>query len=113
MPIAKQFRPELTFISAGQDVHYADPIGGMLVTSGGFKGLTERVKSVSPRGKVVACLEGGYNLKSLADSVLTVCGSLFDFPVRTDDEAVERGISRDVRDRVDKALKIQSDYWQL
>jgi acetoin utilization deacetylase AcuC-like enzyme len=113
IPIAKQFGPELTFISAGQDVHYADPIGGMLVTSDGFKGLTERIKSVSPRGKVVACLEGGYNPKSLADSVLAVCGSLFDFPVKTDDKALERGVSNDVRERVDRAVRIQSDYWQL
>lgn len=113
VPIAKQFTPELTFISAGQDVHYADPIGGMVVTSDGFRGLTDRIKSISPPGKVVACLEGGYNLKSLADSVLTVCGSLFDFPVGIEHEVVERGVSKDVRDRVDRAVKIQSDYWQL
>jgi acetoin utilization deacetylase AcuC-like enzyme len=113
IPIAKQFEPQLTFISAGQDVHYADPIGGMLVTSDGFRGLTERIKSATPRGKVIACLEGGYNLQALANSVLAICGSLFDFPTRINEDAVDQGVSKHVRDRVDKALTIQSEYWQL
>jgi acetoin utilization deacetylase AcuC-like enzyme len=113
IPIAKQFDPDLTFISAGQDVHCADPIGGMLVTSEGFRGLTERIKSVTPRGQVIACLEGGYDLQALADSVLAICGSLFDFPTRIDDGRVDQGVLKHVRDQVDKAIKIQSQYWQL
>jgi acetoin utilization deacetylase AcuC-like enzyme len=113
IPVAKQFKPELTFISAGQDIHYADPIGGMLVTSDGFRGLSERIKSVTPRGQVVACLEGGYDLHSLADSVLAVCGSLFDFPTRINEDKVDSGISTNVCDSVDKAINIQSKYWQV
>jgi acetoin utilization deacetylase AcuC-like enzyme len=85
----------------------------MLVTSDGFRGLTERIKSATPRGKVIACLEGGYNLQALADSVLAICGSLFDFPTRINDDAVDQGVSKHIRDRVDKAITIQSEYWQL
>ncbi|MGZ5562220.1 MAG: histone deacetylase family protein [Halobacteriota archaeon] len=113
VPVIKQFRPELTFISAGQDIHYKDPLGGMLVTCEGFIGLTERVKSVSPRGRVIACLEGGYDLQALADSVLAICGSLFDFPTKINEDEVDRGTSRDVLDRVDTAAKIQSRYWKV
>jgi acetoin utilization deacetylase AcuC-like enzyme len=113
IPIIKQFGPELTFISAGQDIHYDDPIGGMRVTCDGFVGLTERIKSVTPRGRVIACLEGGYDLQGLADSVLAICGSLFDFPTEINEDEVERGTSRNVLDRVDTAAKIQSRYWQV
>lgn len=113
IPIARQFKPELTIISAGQDIHYADPIGGMLVTSDGFRGLTERIKSVTPQGKVVACLEGGYNLQALADSVLAICGSMFNFPTRIDDDPINQGVLKDVRDPVEKVITIQSEYWQL
>jgi acetoin utilization deacetylase AcuC-like enzyme len=113
VPVIKQFKPELTFISAGQDIHYKDPIGGMLVTCDGLIGLTERIKSVTPKGQVIACLEGGYDLQALADSALAICGSLFDFPTEINEDEVERGTSRDVLDRVDKAAKIQSRYWQM
>ncbi len=113
IPIIKQFGPDLTFISAGQDIHYEDPIGGMRVTCDGFIGLTERIKSVTPRGQVVASLEGGYDLQGLADSVLAICGSMFDFPTKINEDEVERGISSNVLDRVDTATKIQSRYWQV
>jgi acetoin utilization deacetylase AcuC-like enzyme len=113
VPLIKQFRPEITFVSAGQDIHYKDPLGGMLVTCDGFIGLTERVKSVTPRGKIIACLEGGYDLQALADSVLAICGSLFDFPTKINEDKVDKGTSRNVLDRVDTAAKIQSRYWQM
>jgi acetoin utilization deacetylase AcuC-like enzyme len=85
----------------------------MLVTSDGFRGLTERIKSVTPQGKVVACLEGGYNLQALADSVLAICGSMFNFPTRIDDDPINQGVLKDVRDPVEKVITIQSEYWQL
>ncbi len=113
VPAIKQFRPELTFISAGQDIHYKDPLGGMLVTCDGFIGLTERVKSVTPRGRVIACLEGGYDLQALADSVLAICGSLFDFPTDINEDEVDGGTLRDVLDRVETAAKIHSRYWLM
>ena len=113
VPIIKQFKPELTFISAGQDIHYKDPIGGMLVTCDGLIGLTERIKSVTPRGRVIACLEGGYDLQALADSVLAISGSLFDFSTGIDEDEIDGGISGNVIDRVDTAAKIQSSFWQM
>jgi len=113
VPIAEQFEPQLTLISAGQDLHYADPVGGMLVTSNGFRGLAQRVKSVTPKGYVIAVLEGGYDLEALASSTLSICGSLFDFPTSPREEDIEKGISEHVRDRVDKVKEIQSHYWHL
>ena len=113
IPIVQQFEPEITLVSAGQDIHYADPLGGMLVTAAGFRGLAQRVKSVTPNGHMIACLEGGYNLQALADSALTICGSLFDFQTRVEEEVIDSGVSQSVRDHVGKAIKLQSDYWQL
>ncbi len=112
-PIATEFEPELTFISAGQDIHYADPIGGMCVTADCFRELTERVKSFSPEGQIVAVLEGGYDLQALANSTLAICGSLFGFATSFAEEVITPGISKDVRERVDKVREIQADYWDL
>jgi acetoin utilization deacetylase AcuC-like enzyme len=71
MPIARQFNPEFVLISAGFDCHYRDPLGGMRVTERGFLAMARRMKRLAAEccnGRMVAALEGGYDLKALADS---------------------------------------------
>ena len=64
----KQFVPEFIIISAGFDTYKRDPIGGLNLEIEDFKTLTEIVvKSAEDycNGRVVSCLEGGYNLSDL------------------------------------------------
>ncbi|MCK4375282.1 MAG: histone deacetylase [Candidatus Brocadiae bacterium] len=71
-PAALAFKPDFVLISAGFDAHEADPLGGMRVTSEGFAELTRIVKGIAEKccqGRLVSVLEGGYDLKALADSV--------------------------------------------
>jgi len=68
---ADKIRPELVLISAGFDAHRLDPIGSLGLESDDFEPLTQRVLEVAnvhAKGRVVSCLEGGYNLKALAES---------------------------------------------
>lgn len=78
-PVAAAFQPELILVSAGFDIHAADPLGGMRVTPAGFAGLTRLLLEVSrlsgARG-VVFCLEGGYAADALTDSVLAMIAEL-------------------------------------
>jgi acetoin utilization deacetylase AcuC-like enzyme len=73
-PIVRVFDPQLVLVSAGYDAHHKDPVGYMKMTSKGFSQLTSRLvklaEQTSARGRIVASLEGGYNPKALADSVL-------------------------------------------
>jgi len=72
MPRLEQFQPELVFISAGFDAHREDDMGQLGLTESDFAWITERVKGVAERfaqGRIVSCLEGGYNLNALARSV--------------------------------------------
>jgi acetoin utilization deacetylase AcuC-like enzyme len=74
-PAALAFKPELVLISAGFDAHYRDPLGGMEVTEEGFTRLAARVKAIAETccgGKMVATLEGGYDLQGLASSTADV-----------------------------------------
>ena len=71
-PAVEAFRPEFFVISAGFDAHRDDPLANMRVTEEGFAEMTRRVKSWAERhagGRVISCLEGGYNLEALAGSV--------------------------------------------
>ncbi|MBU4129049.1 histone deacetylase [bacterium] len=81
LPIAKEFKPDITLISAGFDAHQDDPLGGMNLTSQGYGALTSLVKKSSK--KIVSCLEGGYNLKALRESVLAHLDSLASRPEGT------------------------------
>ncbi len=78
-PVVRQYRPEFILISAGFDAHFRDPLGGMRVTEAGFSALARRVKRLAAEccgGRMAAALEGGYDLKALADSGRSVIEEL-------------------------------------
>lgn len=72
IPALKAFGPECILISAGFDAHRDDPLAGMHVTEAGFGELTRLVRQLADErcgGRIISCLEGGYNLPALAKSV--------------------------------------------
>ena len=72
IPRLEAFKPEMIFISAGFDAHRDDDLGQLGLTEQDFAWITSRVKDVAKRhakGRIVACLEGGYNLRALGTSV--------------------------------------------
>ncbi|MEN9889362.1 MAG: Histone deacetylase-like amidohydrolase [Pseudomonadota bacterium] len=72
MPRLEAFRPELVFISAGFDAHREDDMGQLGLVEQDYAWITQRIKDVADRfaqGRIVSCLEGGYNLSALARSV--------------------------------------------
>jgi acetoin utilization deacetylase AcuC-like enzyme len=65
-------RPEMIFISAGFDAHRDDDLGQMGLVEQDYVWITHRIMDVARRhakGRIVSCLEGGYNLGALARSV--------------------------------------------
>jgi acetoin utilization deacetylase AcuC-like enzyme len=72
VPLGDQFQPQLVLLSAGFDAHANDPLGGMRVTDTGFAVMADEVLAVARAhagGKLVALLEGGYNMAALEASV--------------------------------------------
>ncbi len=70
--IRKNFKPDFIFISAGFDAHSSDPLGQLKLEDEDFISLTKTVKQWANevcKGRVVSCLEGGYNLKTLGETV--------------------------------------------
>jgi acetoin utilization deacetylase AcuC-like enzyme len=69
---ADKIKPELVLVSAGFDAHAKDPIGSLGLEVEDFTTLTREVLAVAKthaKGRLVSCLEGGYNLEMLAESV--------------------------------------------
>lgn len=74
-PVALEFNPEILLVSAGFDIHFADPLGGMRVTPKGFAAMTRVLMDIADHcclGKLVLALEGGYDLTALRESVRAV-----------------------------------------
>jgi acetoin utilization deacetylase AcuC-like enzyme len=70
--MARSFNPDLIIISAGFDSHLDDPLGQLLLKDEDFVAMTKAVKqwaASSCNGRLVSCLEGGYNLDTLGETV--------------------------------------------
>ena len=74
-PVALEFKPELVLLSAGFDIYFNDPMGGMSVTPEGFAALARILLDIADSccgGRLVAALEGGYHVQGLTKSVKAV-----------------------------------------
>ncbi|HEY0367949.1 MAG TPA: histone deacetylase, partial [Pyrinomonadaceae bacterium] len=70
--ISANFNPDLIIISAGFDSHLDDPLGQLRLTDEDFAEMTRALKQwaeSSCKGRLVSCLEGGYNLQTLGETV--------------------------------------------
>jgi len=83
VPAAEVFRPDLVLVSAGFDAHWHDQTFAM--DEGGFAAITAGLCGIADRhagGRLILCLEGGYNAEALAVSahatVAALAGSLPD-----------------------------------
>ncbi|MDP9237137.1 MAG: histone deacetylase [Chloroflexota bacterium] len=72
VPALHRFRPELILVSAGYDAHFADPMANQQLSVEGYGSLASMTKAAAERlcgGRIVAALEGGYDLVAMPWSV--------------------------------------------
>jgi acetoin utilization deacetylase AcuC-like enzyme len=81
LPRLDAFKPQMIFISAGFDAHREDDLGNMGLVEADYTWITEQIRRVAERharGRIVSCLEGGYNLSALGRSVVAHVRALAD-----------------------------------
>ena len=77
-----EFKPEFIIFSAGFDAHKDDPLAQFQLNSHDFYEITKRTIVSTQKftnGKVVSILEGGYDLKALAESANFHVNALLEF----------------------------------
>lgn len=109
MPIATEFDPDLVIIAAGFDAAAGDVLGGCNVTPAGYAHMTHMLMSLA-QGKMAVCLEGGYNLDSIARSATEVARTMMGEPPPRLEEDVE--VAKSAVDDVKAVLRQHSRYWQ-
>jgi acetoin utilization deacetylase AcuC-like enzyme len=113
LPIARQLKPQFVLISAGFDCHFRDPLGGMRVTEEGFIGMARRLKRVAAEtcdGKVVAVLEGGYDLTGLSGGVHAV---IDEFGRDSDEHIASPSHCDRIAPIIDRARHFLSQHWDF
>jgi acetoin utilization deacetylase AcuC-like enzyme len=111
LPAARQFKPDIILVSAGQDGHKNDLLSEMNLTSGGFGQMTQILKSLAAEvcgGKLVLALEGGYDY--MTESIVTIFRVLLG-EVEFDLKTVT--ISGSTVKIVEQVKEIQQDYWDF
>ena len=71
LPALDRFRPEMVLISAGFDAHRSDPLAQLLLDESDYTWITEQLLEIARQhagGRLVATLEGGYDLAALGAS---------------------------------------------
>jgi acetoin utilization deacetylase AcuC-like enzyme len=116
-PIALEYKPQLVLISAGFDIHYDDPLGGMEVTPKGFSRLTQilmEIAETTAQGKLVITLEGGYSVSGQCQSVKAVLKELSqDSPLDKRDLIEKEKVDYPGMERSILQIKeIQQRYWK-
>ena len=72
IPAVERFGPQMILVSAGYDPHREDPIGGMQVTTEGFRWMMRSLLDLANSvcgGRMVVTLEGGYNIKAQREAI--------------------------------------------
>ncbi|OZJ06281.1 hypothetical protein BZG36_00809 [Bifiguratus adelaidae] len=121
-PIARQFKPDLVLVSAGFDAALGSPqnLGGYKVTPDGFAMMTRIIKSLSEElceGRLVMCLEGGYDIPSLTTSALSTIQALL--PSELSHEPTDVPILPTTKPNVactaslQQVIDVHKEYWNF
>lgn len=122
-PIAKQFRPQLVLVSAGQDPNFFDPLAHMLVSSDGFRRFAEIAVEIAEahcHGRLVACHEGGYSTAYVPFCTLAVIEGMTGLSSGVEDpfqitiSPYQKATLYDhQKAAVDEVRRIQSEFWKF
>lgn len=116
-PAALEFKPDMVLLSAGFDIYFKDPLGGMKVTPRGFACLTRillDIAEVCCGGRFAVTLEGGYHIGGLTDSCRTVLNEMRgDTRVAEEDlKKMEAEADRSIDKIIETVRDHQRPYWK-
>ncbi|MFB0500174.1 MAG: histone deacetylase family protein [Candidatus Hadarchaeaceae archaeon] len=110
-PLVEQFKPELIGVSAGFDAHRSDPLTQMNLSSHTYY----KVGKLLHEFKVLAALEGGYNLDALSHAVPAFLAGMRNQQLTLKEGATftQKEIKEKNIQRLEEIKKFLSPYWSL
>lgn len=118
-PIVRTYQPELVLISAGYDGHFSDLLCSMLLRGNSYAEMAVRLKGMAEEhcgGKMMAALEGGYNLVGIAISITNTVAVMAGEDIRLEEDVDIETIhpsSRRGMEVVESTREVLSQYWPI
>ncbi len=107
--ILNEYRPEIVFISAGYDTHQNDPLGNFYLTNYSYYNIFKEMSKY----KVIAALEGGYNLDAIALGVYSSIKGVLKEEVTFEKRLKSLDVKQSTRNVVNDLKNILRDYWSF
>jgi len=106
VPIGREYAPDLIALSAGYDAHRDDPLASLALETSSYGHMSSLVRALGEElgAPVGALLEGGYDLRALAESVPETMAALAG---DADPPAAAR------HPLADQAAEVLGRYWEL
>jgi acetoin utilization deacetylase AcuC-like enzyme len=105
-PAARQYGPDLILISSGYDAHRDDPLASLALETSSYGLMSSRMRALGEElgAPVGVLLEGGYDLRALAESVPETMAALAGGAEPP--EAARHPLA-------DQAAEVLGRYWEL
>ncbi|MBS7624281.1 histone deacetylase [Candidatus Bathyarchaeota archaeon] len=117
-PIIVQYRPQFMIISAGFDGYYKDPVADLSLSAYIYPKIFQEAIYLANRlcdGRLVAILEGGYNLWFLRRAVVSCISRMSGISVKIRDRRPQINLrsQREANKIIEDVRRAQSRYWSL
>ena len=118
VPIINQYKPQFILVSTGFDNYHKDPVAELSLSAYSFIKIFDAILELASKfcqSKLVAVLEGGYNLRFLGKMTAAVTARMAGIPYFIKDKRL--GAVSKVRKKgektIEKVKKIQSSFWDI
>ena len=119
VPIATEFSPDLVLVSAGFDIWWQDPLGGMRVTERGIGAISRALIDMAEEvcsGRILFVLEGGYSKEGLGKGVVMVLKQLlqgedFKDEIKAAKSLLATSSPQNARHSIQDVIHSQAKYW--
>lgn len=118
VPIVRQYEPQFILVSAGYDGYYRDPVAKLSLSAGEYASIFEKtlhLASVLCEGRLVAALEGGYNLRHLGKLVALTISKMacFEYPIEKEEPRLKPKTEKQAGRIIEEVKRVQSTFWDL
>jgi len=118
LPIVEQYSPQFILVSAGFDGYYRDSVSDLALSAYMYPKIFQTMLSMAHKlcdGKIVAVLEGGYNLWFLKRIVAVCIGKMAGISLKVRDRRppINPEIEKEANKVINVVRRIQSRYWSL
>lgn len=118
VPIVRQYEPQFILVSAGYDGYYRDPVAKLSLSAAAYASVFEKTLDLASalcEGRLVAVLEGGYNLKHLGELVALTISRMagLSYPMGNDEPPSRPRIEKQAEKIINEVKRVQAAFWDL